>query len=95
MLHTVTFHFRYTGKTLAKFLITFFTGIITGAFAVMMSKSVNAITEWRLEHIQEILDEGRKSRIFVAYLWNCAFSSGLVILATAMVQGGLVVCKTC
>lgn len=76
---------RYTGQTLAKFMVTLFTGIITGIFAVMMSKSVANLFAFKNDFIQEIIDDDGANGVLLAYLWHLAYSIALVTLAVAMV----------
>ncbi|GFH09782.1 uncharacterized protein HaLaN_04991 [Haematococcus lacustris] len=93
--------YGYTGHTLAKFIVTLTTGVVTGLFAVGLSFFVNMLTELKLEMIQTTLtgEEGGhpeeatdevttasfKAVVF-AFLKFWVFGSGLVTIATAMVQ---------
>eukprot|EP00798_Chlamydomonas_sp_ICE-L_P001152 gene1152-3717_t len=47
--------YGYTGHTLAKFVVTFATGIITGLFAVALTKSTTFLIDWKNGAIQELL----------------------------------------
>ncbi|GBF97646.1 H(+) Cl(-) exchange transporter [Raphidocelis subcapitata] len=78
--------FGYTGHTFAKFIITIATGMLTGVFAVGLSKIVGAAFEWKNEYIQSILDAPGGGRIWIAFLWHCAYSCCLVSFAVALVQ---------
>ncbi|KAF6253336.1 chloride channel [Scenedesmus sp. NREL 46B-D3] len=78
--------FGYTGHTLAKFIITMVSGILTGFFAVWMSKTVGTMFEWKNGFVQELLDEEGEHRVFIAYLWHAAYSCLLVSFAVALVQ---------
>lgn len=71
---------RYTGHTLAKMLVTVSTGIITGLFAVFLSKFTGAITEWKLGVIED-------KSWFVSFLLFWLIGSVLVSAATALVRG--------
>jgi chloride channel 7 len=77
---------RYTGHTLAKFIITIATGIITGTFAVLLGKFVGFMMEWKNEFIQHILEGEGSHRIWIAFLWHVAYSCFLVIFAVALVR---------
>jgi chloride channel 7 len=76
---------RYTGHTLAKFIITMVSGVLTGVFAVALSSSVGALTEWKLHTIQSLLDDPGSHRIWIAFLWHWCFSCVLVVFAVALV----------
>ncbi|WIA21477.1 hypothetical protein OEZ85_000682 [Tetradesmus obliquus] len=78
--------FGYTGHTLAKFIITMVSGILTGVFAVWMSSTVGTMFEWKNGFVQELLDEEGEHRVFIAYLWHAAYSCLLVSFAVALVQ---------
>lgn len=78
--------YGYTGSTLAKFLVTVLTGIITGVFAVIMTKSVGFLIEWKMEFIQETLDEPGKHGVLLAFIYHSLYSSALVAIAVALVQ---------
>jgi chloride channel 7 len=78
---------RYTGHTLAKFIITMVSGILTGFFAVWMSKTVGTMFEWKNGFVQELLEEEGEHRVFIAYLWHAAYSCLLVSFAVALVSG--------
>jgi H+/Cl- antiporter ClcA len=80
---------RYTGHTLAKFIITMVSGIFTGLFAVWMSTTVGTMFEWKNGFVQELLDEEGDHRVFMAYLWHAAYSCLLVSFAVALVSGCL------
>ncbi|KAG2454447.1 hypothetical protein HYH02_001466 [Chlamydomonas schloesseri] len=71
--------YGYTGHTLAKMLVTVTTGIITGLFAVFLSKFTGAITEWKLGVIED-------KSWFVSFLLFWLIGSALVSVATALVQ---------
>ena len=77
---------RYTGHTLAKFIITMASGILTGAVAVAMSSAVSTFTEWKNGFVQELLDEEGGHRVFIAFLWHSAYSCLLVSFAVALVS---------
>jgi chloride channel 7 len=76
---------RYTGHTLAKFIITMVSGILTGMFAVWMSTTVGTMFEWKNGFVQELLEEEGEHRVFIAYLWHAAYSCLLVSFAVALV----------
>ncbi|KIZ04574.1 Chloride channel protein CLC-a [Monoraphidium neglectum] len=78
--------FGYTGHTFAKFLITITSGLLTGVFAVALSQLVHHSFEWKNEYVQSILDEPGEGRIWIAFLWHCAYSCLLVSFAVALVQ---------
>jgi uncharacterized membrane protein len=78
---------RYTGHTLAKFIITMVSGILTGFFAVWMSTTVGTMFEWKNGFVQELLNENGEHRVFIAYLWHAAYSCLLVSFAVALVGG--------
>lgn len=77
---------RYTGHTLAKFIITMVSGVLTGVCAVCLSYSVGALTEWKLHTVQSILDAPGSHRIWIAFLWHWAYSCVLVVFAVALVS---------
>jgi chloride channel 7 len=91
---------RYTGHTLAKFIVTLFTGIITGVIAVGLSKFVGLLAGWKLNFIQATLTgshavppeeesetvEASLGAIIAAFFKFWIFGSVLVSFATAMVQ---------
>jgi hypothetical protein len=77
---------RYTGHTLAKFIITMVSGVLTGVFAVALSSSVGALTEWKLHTIQSLLDGPGSHKIWMAFLWHWAYSCVLVVFAVALVS---------
>jgi hypothetical protein len=77
---------RYTGHTLAKFIITIVSGVLTGVFAVALSSSVGALTEWKLHTIQSLLDGPGSHKIWMAFLWHWAYSCVLVVFAVALVS---------
>jgi hypothetical protein len=77
---------RYTGHTLAKFVITLASGVLTGVFAVILSTSVGALTEWKLHTVQTLLQEPGSHRVWIAFLWNWAFSCVLVVFGVALVR---------
>lgn len=78
--------FGYTGHTLAKFIITMVSGVLTGIFAVALTSSVSALTEWKLHTVQSLLDASGSHRVFIAFLWHWAYSCALVVFAVALVQ---------
>lgn len=77
---------RYTGHTLAKFVITILSGILTGMFAVALSSSVGILFLWKNGFVQELLDEPGAHRVWMAYLWHSAYSCLLVSFAVALVS---------
>lgn len=77
----------YTGHTFAKFLITITSGLLTGVFAVGLSTIVHHAFEWKNEYIQSLIDAPGQARVFVAFLWHCAYSCCLVSFAVALVSG--------
>ncbi|GFR49429.1 hypothetical protein Agub_g11486 [Astrephomene gubernaculifera] len=78
--------YGYTGHTLAKMLVTVLTGIITGLFAVALTKTVGAITEWKLDVLAKTYEKDAPARTFVSFLLFWLIGSCLVTLATAIVQ---------
>ncbi len=82
---------RYTGHTLAKFMVTFVTGVITGFFAVAMSKSVAALIEQKNEFIQtRLLDnDATPMSIFLGFISYWVFGSVLVSIGTSLVRAEL------
>lgn len=84
----------YSGHTFAKFVVTLVAGVMAGCFAVALSKAVARLTEIRLHLIQSTIDgpdpedpmRNLSRNTFVAFLYNCMYSSALVTLATSMVQ---------
>ena len=76
----------YTGHTFAKFIITIFTGLLTGAFAVALSKSVGALFEWKNARVQALLDAPGEGRVWAAFAWHVAYSCGLVSFAVTLVR---------
>mmetsp|Transcript_19521 Transcript_19521/g.42325 ORF Transcript_19521/g.42325 Transcript_19521/m.42325 type:complete len:908 (+) Transcript_19521:79-2802(+) len=85
--------YGYTGHTLAKFLVTFAIGVITGLFAVALGAAVQLITHKKLAFIQNRMDEyieedgdGKPLSIFIGFLWYWLFGGLMVSLATSMVQ---------
>ena len=48
---------RYTGHTLAKFIVTFVIGVVTGCFAVALGKCVAFLVESKLDFIQAQMDK--------------------------------------
>lgn len=87
-LSTLTWSCRYTGHTLAKFIITMVSGVLTGIFAVALTSSVSALTEWKLHTVQSLLDASGSHRVFIAFLWHWAYSCALVVFAVALVSAG-------
>jgi hypothetical protein len=83
----------YTGHTFAKFLITITSGLLTGVFAVALSQLVHHSFEWKNEYVQSILDEPGEGRIWIAFLWHCAYSCLLVSFAVALVSGRHTACR--
>lgn len=61
-------------------------GVLTGVFAVALSSSVGALTEWKLHTIQSLLDEPGSHRIWIAFFWHWAYSCVLVVFAVALVS---------
>ncbi|KXZ44967.1 hypothetical protein GPECTOR_60g745 [Gonium pectorale] len=78
--------YGYTGHTLAKMLVTALTGIITGMFAVLLTKSVGAITEWKLGILEHSHEKEAPARGLVSFLLFWVIGSALVSFATAIVQ---------
>lgn len=87
---------RYTGHTLAKYVVTIAIGILTGLFYVALSKSVGALIGWKLGILQTTLtgEEGEEyeggtsfGRIVAAFFKYWLFGGVLVTIATAMVGG--------
>lgn len=78
--------YGYTGHTLAKMLVTVLTGIITGFFAVALSKSVGHITEWKLGVMTSAYEKDAPARGFVSFLLFWLIGSLLTSAATALVQ---------
>ena len=77
----------YTGHTFAKFLITIVSGLLTGIFAVGLSKVVHIMFDWKNGYIQSLLDEpGGAGRVWIAFLWHCAYSCCLVSFGVALVR---------
>ncbi len=76
----------YTGHTLAKMLVTVLTGIITGFFAVALSKSVGHITEWKLGVMTSAYEKEAPARGFVSFLLFWLIGSLLTSAATALVS---------
>lgn len=77
---------RYTGHTLAKFVITMVSGILTGVFAVGLGSLAGGLIEWKNGFVQELLDEEGQHRVFMAFLWHSAYSCLLVSFAVALVR---------
>ncbi|PNH06168.1 Chloride channel protein CLC-a [Tetrabaena socialis] len=78
--------YGYTGHTLAKMLVTVLTGVITGFFAVAMTKAVGAITAWKLGILAHSHDSEAPARAFVSFLLFWLIGGCLVSAATALVQ---------
>ncbi|GLI59663.1 hypothetical protein VaNZ11_001600 [Volvox africanus] len=78
--------YGYTGHTLAKMLVTTMTGIVTGCFAVAMTKACGAITEWKLDILRDSHEKEAPARTLVSFLWFWLIGGCLVTLATALVQ---------
>lgn len=87
---------RYTGHTLAKFIVTCATGVICGCVLVALNTFVKLLSEWKLEFIQNTLlkEEGNIGeqfegntfgRVAVAFLKFTLFGTVLVTIGTAMV----------
>jgi hypothetical protein len=78
----------YTGHTLAKFVVTLLTGIVTGMFAVGLSRAVHHAFEAKNAFIQTVLDQPgpAAARLWTAFGWHALYSSALVALAVALVQ---------
>lgn len=67
-------------------MITLFTGIITGFFAVGLTKSVGVLSEYKMEMVNETLEKEGGINIFLAFLKFWIFGSILVSIATGMVR---------
>ncbi|GIL89138.1 hypothetical protein Vretimale_16173 [Volvox reticuliferus] len=78
--------YGYTGHTLAKMLVTTMTGIVTGCFAVAMTKACGAITEWKLDILRDSHEKEAPARTLISFLWFWLIGGCLVTLATALVQ---------
>ncbi len=76
---------RYTGHTLAKMLVTAATGIVTGCFAVALTKACGALTGWKLDVLRSSHANDAPARTLVSFLWFWFIGSCLVTLATALV----------
>ncbi|MEW5297643.1 MAG: hypothetical protein WDW36_000839 [Sanguina aurantia] len=78
----------YTGHTLAKFVVTFLTGILTGFFAVAMTSLTGLIIEYKLQVVELTMDQegSMGKRLVTAFFWFWLFGSALVSVAVAMVQ---------
>jgi hypothetical protein len=64
-------------------------GLLTGVFAVGLSKVVHLMFDWKNGYIQSLLDEpGGGGRVWVAFLWHCAYSCCLVSFGVALVGRG-------
>eukprot|EP00879_Flechtneria_rotunda_P004542 GHRR01004797.1.p1 GENE.GHRR01004797.1~~GHRR01004797.1.p1 ORF type:complete len:1031 (+),score=332.52 GHRR01004797.1:561-3653(+) len=61
-------------------------GILTGMFAVALSTCVGDLFAWKNKFVQELLNDPGEHRVFVAYVWHCAYSCLLVSVAVALVQ---------
>lgn len=61
-------------------------GILTGLFAVWMTSIVGNLFDWKNGFVQQVLDEDKEHRVFVAYLWHSAYSCLLVSFAVALVS---------
>lgn len=59
---------------------------LLGVFAVWLMKIVHTMFEWKNEYIQSVLDEPGAGRIWIAFLWHCAYSCCLVSIAVALVS---------
>lgn len=81
-------HHRYTGHTLAKFVVTFLTGILTGFFAVAMTSLTGLIIEYKLQVVELTMDQegSMGKRLVTAFFWFWLFGSALVSVAVAMVR---------
>ncbi len=67
--------------------MTFVTGVVTGCFAVAMSKSVELLTESKLVFVQNVLSSSESDfSIFIAFIWWWFFGSIMVAIATGMVR---------
>jgi hypothetical protein len=81
---------RYTGHTLAKFIVTFVIGVLTGCIAVALSKCVTFLVHHKLAFIQESLDSNEEKpalATFIAFCWWWLMGGVLGALATSMVRG--------
>lgn len=77
---------RYTGHTLAKFVITMVSGILTGVAAVGIGTLSGDLIHWKNTFVQQLLEEQGQHRVFVAFLWHCAYSCLLVSFGVALVS---------
>ncbi|KAG2485675.1 hypothetical protein HYH03_015647 [Edaphochlamys debaryana] len=78
--------YGYTGHTLAKMLVTVLTGIITGFFAVGLSKFTSLITKAKLNTLEGIWAGDGGARGFMSFLVFWLIGSIMVSAATALVQ---------
>ncbi len=77
---------RYTGHTMVKMAVTLLTGVLTGFFAVAMTKSVGFFTEWKLEVIKGHMETESSGRIFVSFLLFWLIGSMFVTFAVCLVS---------
>jgi hypothetical protein len=76
---------------MAKFLVTFAVGVITGCFAVALSKCVSILVSSKLLFIQNqmnLYEEEPAMAAFIGLLWFVLFGGIMVSIATSMVRLG-------
>ncbi len=62
------------------------TGIITGMFAVALSKSVGGMFAFKNEFVQHLLDQPGENRVWVAFFYHVLYSCCLVTVGVGLVQ---------
>eukprot|EP00878_Enallax_costatus_P042880 GHUV01050385.1.p2 GENE.GHUV01050385.1~~GHUV01050385.1.p2 ORF type:complete len:103 (-),score=36.20 GHUV01050385.1:535-843(-) len=68
-------------------------GILTGVAAVGIGTLAGDLIDWKNGFVQELLDEQGQHRVFMAFLWHCAYSCLLVSFGVALVgQNEAAVC---
>ncbi len=89
---------RYTGHTLAKFVVTLATAVVTGAIAVALSKAVEGMTDYKLNMLQETMTgaladwsmemevDPTFGKTVLSFFKFWLFGSVLVAFATAMAR---------
>lgn len=80
---------RYTGHTLAKFLVTMFTGFVVGVVAVALTGIIDVLLDAKNAHMQAILSSGTVGDarpIWLAFAWLLGIGLVSVFVAALMVQ---------
>lgn len=78
--------YGYTGRTLAKFLITIHAGIIVGLIAVTIGTTSKNMVAWKNNIVMSLCDLTSNQGLMAAMFFHMMYTVGLIVIAVSLVQ---------